>query len=112
MKIATIVASALALSAASASAQEFGSLPSRTVSYSDLDLGSSAGQSALQQRIRAAAAHVCTYESGTQNLQQSLASRVCYKTSLSDGLHQMNRLIAARQTGAAMAAAVTIVGVR
>jgi len=31
---------------------------------------------------------------------------------VTDGLHQMNQLIAARNSGATMAAAVTIVGVR
>ena len=113
MKTAMImIASAFALSAASAGAQDLSSAPAQHVGYSDLDLGSTAGRAALQQRIRGAAARVCTTESGKQNLQENLASRVCYRSSVADGFHQMDRVLASRQSGAAMAAAITIVGIR
>ena len=112
MKTVMIIASAISLSAAPAAAQDFGSTPSEKVSYFDLDLGSSAGKSTLEQRIRAAATRVCQTGSAKESLQDNLAGRVCYKTSVADGIHQMDQLIAARSSGAVMAAAIVIAGVR
>ena len=70
------------------------------------------GEATLEQRIRAAASRVCSTGSTEQSLADNLAGRVCFKTSVADGLHQMDQLIAARNSGTTMAAAVTIVGVR
>lgn len=106
------IASAFAISATPGAAQDFASAPSERVSYSDLDLGSTAGKSALEQRIQAAAFRVCETGTEKQSLQENLASRVCYKTSVEGGIHQMDQLIAARQSGASTAAAILIVGVR
>lgn len=112
MKTFIIIATAFALSAAPAAALDFDSAPAQHVSYSDLDLGSSAGKAALQQRIQAAATRVCNTETGKQSLQDNLAGRVCYRTSVADGFHQMDRLIAARQSGAVLASAITVIGIR
>jgi UrcA family protein len=112
MKTVMIIATAISLSATPAIAQDFSSTPSEKISYGDLDLASAGGQATLEQRIRAAASRVCNNGSAEQSLQENLAGRVCFKTSVADGLHQMDQLIAARNSGAPMAAAVTIVGVR
>jgi UrcA family protein len=112
MKTVMIIATAVSLFATPAVAQDFGSTPSEKISYGDLDLASAGGKATLEQRIRAAAGRVCRSGSNEQTLQDNLAGRVCFKTSVADGLHQMDQLIAARNSGATMAAAVTIVGVR
>lgn len=112
MKTVMIIATAISFVATPVLAQDFGSTPVEKISYSDLDLGSPSGQATLGQRIRAAASRVCGSGSTEQSLADNLAGRVCFKTSVADGLHQMDRLIAARNSGATMAAAVTIVGVR
>jgi UrcA family protein len=112
MKTVMIIASAISFIATPALAQDFGSTPSEKIAYGDLDLGSPGGKATLEQRIRAAASRVCRTGSNEQSLADNLAGRVCFKTSVADGLHQMNQLIAARNSGATMAAAVTIVGVR
>jgi len=107
-----IIATAISLSATPVVAQDFGSTPSEKISYGDLDLGSAGGKTTLEQRIRAAASRVCSSGSNEQSLADNLAGRVCFKTSVADGLHQMDRLIASRGSGAVMAAAIVIAGVR
>jgi len=111
MKTVMIIASAISFIATPVLAQDFGSTPEK-IAYGDLDLGSPGGKATLEQRIRAAASRVCRTGSNEQSLADNLAGRVCFKTSVADGLHQMNQLLAARNSGATMAAAVTIVGVR
>jgi UrcA family protein len=112
MKIIAMIATAVAISAAQAAAQDLSSAPAEHVNYADLDLGSPAGKLTLEQRIRAAASRVCNIGSGKQILQENRAGRACYRTSLADGIRQMDRLIAARQSGTSMAAATLIVSVR
>ena len=112
MKTVMIIATAVSLFATPAIAQDFGSTPSEKISYGDLDLGSAGGKATLEQRIRAAASRVCSTGSNEQSLADNLAGRVCFKTSVADGLHQMDQLIAARTSGTVMAAAIVVAGVR
>ena len=112
MKTFTIIATAISLLSTPAIAQDFGSTPSEKISYGDLDLASVGGKATLEQRIRAAATKVCQSTSNEQTLQDNLAARVCFKTSVADGLHQMDQVIAARNSGAVMAAAIVVAGVR
>src|SRR3569833_2626578 len=102
MKTVTIIATAISFIATPALAQDFSSTPSEKIAYGDLDLGSAGGKATLQQRIRAAASRVCGTGSNEQSLADNLSGRVCVKTSVADGLHQMDKLIAARNSGAVM----------
>jgi UrcA family protein len=112
MKTVIIIATAVSLFATPAIAQDFGSTPSEKISYGDLDLSSAGGKATLEQRIHAAASRVCSTGSNEQSLADNLAGRVCFKTSVADGLHQMDQLIAARNSGTVMAAAIVVAGVR
>ena len=110
MENIVIIVSALALIATPAVAQD--STASERIAYSDLNLGSAGGKATLEQRIRAAASRVCETGSGEQSLRETLAGRACYQTSIADGLHQMDQLIAARNSGTVMAATIVVAGMR
>jgi len=51
-------------------------LPTRTVRYADLDLGTQAGLAALHNRIREAAEQVCG-ETSSRQLAEAQAARAC-----------------------------------
>jgi UrcA family protein len=109
MKTVLIFACAIALGSTSAIAQD---VPSARVRFADLDLGSGAGQAALYQRIQAAATHVCDVYSGTKGLENFTAGRACYKAAVADGMTQMNKLVAARDSGTFLAASSIIISAR
>ena len=54
--------------------------------------------------IRAAAKDLCLENNKTE-LEFEVARRNCYRTAVSDGLSQMNRAVAAYQSGTSLAAA-------
>lgn len=109
MRKIVLAASSFVLAASSAIAQPpvvvtGEPAPIRVVSYDDLNLDSKAGQTKLVNRIRGAASDLC-FESGREDVEFTMARRSCYRTALSGGLDQMNRAIAARASGATLAAA-------
>jgi UrcA family protein len=116
IKIAMIAPMAL-LFAASAMAQPVfvtaDELPPPTVrvSYADLDLGTKAGRTHLELRIRGAADRVCK-ESGEMDLEIYLVRRSCFKGALADGLQQMDRVIARHKGGSDLAAAAVTIRAR
>jgi UrcA family protein len=81
------------------------SLPTEVVSYADLNLGSAAGQTRLQRRIGAAAARVCSFDYGGMGLDEFVVTQACFKSARADGMRQMSELLAARSSGANLAAA-------
>ncbi len=76
-----------ALAAPSANAQ---TTPTARVSYADLDIHSSAGQTTLKSRSEHAARNVC----GSFNSDFDLASRTsvnrCYRAAIGDAMNQLN----------------------
>jgi UrcA family protein len=74
------------------------------VSFADLDISSNAGLSALKGRIGAAATRVCG-STNPEPLMANIESLGCYRHAMSDSLAQVSRILAARGSGAAVAAA-------
>ena len=87
------------------------SAPFKVVSYSDLNIGSKAGQDRLIHRIRSAAEDLCL-ESSREQVKFQTARRNCYSTALKSGFSQMNSAIAAKASGATLAAATLTVSGR
>ena len=86
------------------------SAPFKVVSYADLNIGSQAGQDRLINRIRSAAEDICL-EGSREQVKFEVARRHCYSTALKSGFSQMNSAIAAKASGATLAAAtLTISG--
>lgn len=81
---------------------------SERVAYDDLNLASTAAQSTVQLRIRAAANRVCDL-GGMQALNDFGASSNCFRKAVADGLRQMDRVVAAKRGGAVMAATALII---
>lgn len=114
MMYRTVIAiAATALGAGSAIGQppvivEGDPTPSAVVSYADLDITSAAGEDHLVQRIRAASADLCL-ENNKEDLQVAVERRDCYNTAVTSGMQQMHTAIAARQSGAALAAAALVI---
>lgn len=108
-----ILVGMVALGASSATAQPpvvvtGNPAPSRIVSFDDLNIASKSGQARLVHRIRAAAKDLCL-ENNKEEIEFEAARRSCYKTAISGGFDQMNRAIAARESGASLAAATLTV---
>ena len=55
---------------------------SKEVRYSDLDLSTPQGQSALDARLRRAASEVCAVNMGTNPLAEEIQARRCYRKAL------------------------------
>ena len=106
-KIAMFVAAAV-LAAGSAGAQPVvvaaDSPPTARVSFADLNLETEAGKARLEKRIRAVASNLCL-GSPRVPIEEFMWQRKCYNSALADGLKQMDRIIAARENGSALAAA-------
>jgi UrcA family protein len=81
---------------------------SEQVTYADLNLGKSGAEATLQDRIRAAAGRVCEL-GAMQSLEDFSASSHCFKRAVADGYGQMNKLIAAKNTGATVAASAIVI---
>jgi UrcA family protein len=83
-------------------------LTTERVSYADLDISSEAGLGTLKGRIHAAANRVCA-SNQSEPLQASLESLGCYRRAMTDSMAQLDRVLAARSSGAAIAAATITV---
>jgi UrcA family protein len=78
------------------------------VSFVDLDVGQNAGKISLEQRIRSAAARVCSSD-GEFDFTSVLASHRCYQTAVSNGLSQMSQMIASRKSGTYLASTTLVI---
>jgi UrcA family protein len=84
------------------------SAPSARVSYADINLASSKGVAALQNRVRAAASDLCL-EPVKEDLSIATARATCYRTAIHDGFTQIDRLVSERMAGrASMSSAILI----
>ena len=109
----TLICAALLGSSSSAMAQPpvvvtAEALPSRTVSYADLNISSSAGQDRLVRRIRAAARDLCL-ENNVDQLKIATARRTCFQRAVGDGYDKMNSAMAARAAGKNLAVATLVI---
>jgi UrcA family protein len=82
-------------------------LPAEMVSFADLNLGSTAGQNRLVQRIRGAADHVCSDADKTGI--EFLVYRGCFNTAVGNGIVQMQQVMAARKSGSPLAATALVI---
>jgi UrcA family protein len=83
-----------------------GTMPSAAVSIADLNLSSHAGVVKLTTRIEQTAAKMCL-TSAVEPLGTRVARSNCYRTAVSSGLQQVDRIIAAGN-GNPMTAAATL----
>jgi UrcA family protein len=68
-----------------------GSLPSVTVSYSDVAFGNSDGAARVYRKLKSAARKVCALDHGTKSLELYLAARDCYEEALADAVRKIDR---------------------
>ena len=113
MKYISLIATAVALNltappAVAATAPE--TIATEHVNYTDLDLGSKAGQDRLKNRISFAAYRLCLVNAPASP-SPSLADPVCYRTAVANALAQM-QLAVARATGTMAAAPPITIGQR
>lgn len=69
----------------------------RAVSYADLDLSQSAGQAALESRLRSAVRQVCG-DPGVRDLKEMYAQRACRSQALAKAKADMTLAIRAHST--------------
>jgi UrcA family protein len=81
--------------------------PFKVVSYADLNISSSAGQTRLVNRIRAAASDLCL-ENNREEVKVAAARRACFDTAYNGGLSQMSLAIAGRPNSALATATLVI----
>jgi UrcA family protein len=103
-----IVALAFSTPTLAAAAAPEAPLARESVTFSDLDLGSAAGQRTLRHRIEVAAGNVCDL-GGMAQMEDFLESAACYRTAYQDGIRQMQQLVAARAGDAAIAASALVI---
>jgi UrcA family protein len=88
--LATVAALCLSSAAISAYADETGKdVPTVTVRYSDLNLGTQAGAKVLYSRIRYAAEQVCGNPDWRQRF-ESAAVKACIDRAISSSVHSVN----------------------
>lgn len=98
----------LATGAAAQSGDEDQTPAAEQVTYGDLNLNSPANQAILRHRIQAAAGRVCDV-GGMQSMQDFIVYSHCYSAAYMDGIRQMNRVVAARSAGTAVAASALVI---
>ena len=81
------------------------------VSFADLNISSQAGLDTLRRRVRAAATRVCE-SVNPEPLMASVESLGCYRRTMGDSYAQIDSILAARGTGAAIAAVSVTVSAR
>lgn len=88
--LATVAALCLSSAAIGAYADETGNdVPTVTVRYSDLNLGTQAGATVLYNRIRNAAAQVCG-DPTSRELTEATAAKACIDRAISSSVHSVN----------------------
>ena len=93
MKTGLMCLAALAFVGATANASPIRLAPGPEVhvSFSDLDLTSSEGRTAFEQRIHSAAQTLCTID-GDRTADTALGGAGCYKAAVANGLQQMTKI--------------------
>lgn len=81
------------------------------VSFADLDISGKSGLRTLKGRIHTAANRVCVSDI-PEPLLASLESNSCYRRAVGDSFMQIDRILAARKGGTAIAAATVSVSAR
>jgi len=90
--IALAAAAALCVSSVAVGAyagEAVNDVPTRTVRYSDLNLGTQAGATALYNRIRHAAEEICGDPSSRQ-LADAAAAKACVARAISSSVHSVH----------------------
>jgi len=85
--------------------------PRAAVSVADLNLGSPEGIARLNGRIETAAAELCL-TTAVEPIAMRLARTKCYRTAISSGQQQIERMLAApgAQSATAAAAGISVTG--
>lgn len=81
--------------------------PSLTISTADLNLDSPQGIAGLEHRIRSAAANLCQ-TNAVEPVNIRMARAKCYRTAISDGYRQLDRMTAANSAASMGLAAVIL----
>jgi UrcA family protein len=81
--------------------------PHATVTVADLNLGSPEGVARLNGRIKAAAADLCLTNT-VEPIDMRMARAKCYRTALSSGQRQIDRIVAVEGAPSAMPAAAIV----
>ena len=68
-----------------------GSIPSITLSYSELDISKPQGLETLYTRIKRAARSVCGIERSPTTMFRGRQAMACYQTTVEDAVRQANR---------------------
>jgi UrcA family protein len=71
-------------------AREPSEVPSRKVSYADLNLSTLAGATTLYRRIQQAARSVCGTDDGGRSIGPHLQWRKCYESAIADAIAKVN----------------------
>lgn len=103
---------ALVLAAIPAAAQHKpiiveGGVPTTTVSYADLDLGSDAGRRTLEGRVARAASRLCT-EQRRKSLDEELNERRCMSAALSKARIDVEQAVANDTVRIASRSSITV----
>ena len=88
-----------------------GSVPSATVSYADLDIGTAAGRKTLTNRAKRAASRLCT-EIGFKPVEFQIAEHRCVADAMVRANADIGRAVANRTTRLASTAAALRIAVR
>jgi UrcA family protein len=103
-----VVALAFSTPTVAAAAAPEAPLARESVTFSDLDLNSAAGQKTLRHRIEIAAGNVCDL-GGMAQMEDFLQSTACFRAAYRNGIRQMQQVVAARAGGAAIAASALVI---
>ena len=106
IRIITSAALAFAAVAGTAASAEAEDAPTAIVTYADLNLSSTAGVAALNQRISVAAGRICG-EADVRDLQRQAAAEACRTTAVRSAAPQIAKLISPMQEVALNTARVT-----
>jgi UrcA family protein len=83
--------------------------PSVTVSTGDLNLDSTAGVAGLKNRVRTAAAELCQ-TNAVEPVDVRMARIKCYRTAISTGNRQIDRIVAEQGLGSAKTSSSVLAG--
>ncbi len=103
MKFITLICCSM-LAAQSAQSAAEPMQASEAISYADLNLGTAAGQQRLKDRISFAAYRLCLVDMPASP-SPATADPGCYRSAMNEGLAQMDRVIARKNSGPVLAQA-------
>lgn len=86
-------------------------VPTIRVSYADLNLGTQSGVDRMRTRINSAAGTLCL-TNDVEPVKIRSARKACFNHAKADGYSKLDRLLAERQNGTAIAAATLTISAR